>query len=68
MGRLPYSPLQRRGFSAKSSRVVEWKTVTDILDRNGFLLLFCGRINVASLPKQYFTEGQLAFVKAHGRT
>jgi uncharacterized membrane protein len=50
--------------SGKSTRTVEWSKTTEIVDRQGFLLLFCGTINLACLPKQCMSETQIDFIKS----
>ena len=49
--------------SGKNSRTIEWGKTTEIADKNGFLLVYCGKLNVACFPKQYFSDSQIDFVK-----
>ena len=50
--------------TGNNRRTIYWKTVTAILDRKGFLLVYCGIYLVACLPKIYLTDALQHFVKS----
>ena len=48
-------------FSAKSSSTIEYDKLTRLKERDGFLLLFAGRLLLYSLPRSVFTNEHIAF-------
>ena len=53
--------------SGKSSRTIEWKRMSQAMDTHGFLIFYCGKIEVACLPRQFFSEPQIDFMKSQLR-
>ena len=50
---------------AASWQQTEWSRVSRIIDTGSFLLLFSGKLPIANLPKQFFSEEQLTFITSH---
>jgi len=51
-------------LSGKNSNRVEWSKISKISDSQGFLILDCGKLTVACLPKWFLDEEQIDFVKS----
>ena len=54
--------------SGKDTRTIEWKRTTKVMDRNGFLIVYCGKIIAACLPKCFLSDTQVDFVKSRLKT
>lgn len=50
--------------SVKSTRTVDYTKLTQLKECNGFLLLYAGKLLVASLPRRAFRDEHVAFFKS----
>ncbi len=50
--------------SDKNTRTIEWSKATRIIEKNGFLLLYCGKLHVAALPAPMLSDNQIQFIKS----
>lgn len=50
--------------SSKSTRTHEWKQMNRLRECDGFVLLFSGKLIVASLPDEALSDDQVVFMKS----
>jgi hypothetical protein len=50
--------------TSDSSRTIDWKSISEAREVDSFILLFCGKLLVASWPCEAFTQQQIDFIKS----
>jgi len=48
-----------------SNHKIHWNKLTRLKEIDNFMLLFTGKLHVASLPKEAFTNEHIDFIKSH---
>ena len=50
--------------SRNATRTIEWKRMTRLKELDGFLFLLAGKLPVANLPREAFSEEQVEFIRS----